>query len=1014
MLRKAFILLILLFIAEKNQSTPTIKSKPEWFSIKQGLSQGMVSSVIQDKEGFMWFATKDGLNRYDGYKVKVFRHTKDSLSLPENYISSLLEDDYGNFWVGTNSKGVYLFDKRSEKFFLFHACIPRIGEIKFSDNKLFIRELNNLFCYEIKGKINTTNSKSPLPKKLILNFTNEAKKQDPSIEKDYNFTLHIFPTSKFIICRQHELSEWSYQEKNARWVKKELPAKELKINEKNWFRHGFAQFAKLPDSLYILNDNEIQVYDIKHNKITDRIDLPDKSNVILLNYYNCISDSELYFRLNNSFVIFNIHTRKFQLLYVNPNALTDNQELFSPYFDKNGILWQGSNGWGVYKTDLRTEQFTILKSKFSWNSMMQECLPSTDRLPLHLIDDYYFPVKRLVKDSLQRYWYLKSKNGLQLYCYNLKNKKITRYYLINKKEQIGFGLFGGRHNQLWFFSTIWPKTKMICQINTESGKITNSYAIPINDDFTDDYFISQTYSDDSNRIWLATERGLICLNTNTKLFTIYNKGNNAALGYSMYSICADPINSSRILWMGTNGNGLIKYDLLTQQTRLFTTSEGLPNNVVYNVVPDHKNRLWLSTNKGLCCFSPENYKIKNFTEEDGLANDEFNRYEFLKLNNNKLLFGGMGGYTVFDPDEVMKSQPEVPIVFTGLRLSGKEIEWDEHSKLLSTPIQYADKLTLNPEQKNFTITYASLEYRKPLGKLYKYRLVGFEKEWSEPENKNEATFTNLSPGTYTLQVTGCNSDGIWNSKGTSLIVIVLPAWHQTWWFKLALLLATILMIYALYQYRLRQQLRVLQVRNRIASDLHDEIGSTLSNIAMYSEAAQHMEAGNQNIPMFIETIHNNSKEVLESMSDIVWAVNTKNDHLYHLLNRMRNFAIQLSEVKGFELKFTNNNKLPNVDLEINTRKNIYLIFKEAINNAAKYSQCKTIWVELELENQIFHLRVKDDGIGFNLQHLSSIDGGNGLFNLRKRASDIGGKLSITSDEGQGSVIDLKLKYHSFS
>lgn len=1017
-IQKAFMLLLMFFGMKNCIATPTIKSKGEWFSIKQGLSQGMVPSIIQDKEGFMWFATKDGLNRYDGYKVKVFRHNTDRFSLPENHITQILEDDYGNFWVGTLSKGVYLFDKHRERFYLYHAGAPRIYRLRFYKNILFIEQTDNLFCYEIKSKILLGSNPTLSHNKLLLDYNKQTSNNVSSTFWAVDYAISILPTSQFIISTRQSVNQWTYSTKFSSWSVNSIPLSELKLSSAAVNTCNFTQFPQHPDSLYILNNQELLLYNRKNRQIEFRLKLPANS-LVSARSLSCLSKSELFFMVDQKAYLFNIHTNSLKLLYNNVDSLHYDRLYFNPYIDNNGIIWHGTNGWGVYRTDTRKQQFSTLESKFSLPDMWKECLPDNESLPEILLKKFPFTFKQICKDNLNNYWLAKPEdrdlireryNSLHLFKYNLNTKKTITFQPMQFEHGIyAYSLYTDRKNQLWLFASSENNHKMVYQINTENGKQLSSYRIPIKDDYYDDYFVSQAYSDDANRLWLATVRGLICFNTGTKQFQLFGQNQKSVLGYTMFSICADPINPSRYLWLGTDGNGLIKFDLEKNKTEVFNTQQGLPNNVVYIVIPDSKNRLWLSTNKGLCCLNTITNAIRNFTEEDGLANDEFNRYEFLKLKNNQLLFGGMGGYTVFDPDEVMKTQAEVPIGFTGLRISGKEIEWNENSKLIEAPIPYAKRLTLNPNQLNFTISYASLEYRKSLEKFYKYRLIGYQNEWSIPENKNEVSFTNLAPDTYTLQVTGSNSDGIWNKKGASLIIEILPAWYQTWWFKTALMLVLFSSVYGLYRYRLKQQLRVFEVRNRIATDLHDEIGSSLSSIAMYSEAAQKMKPGNENIPSFIDIIHANTKEVLESMSDIVWAVNVQNDSLHPLLNRMRNFAVQLSEVKQFELFFTSNAGMPDVVLEINQRKNIYLIFKEAMNNAAKYSKCNAIQVEINLVQKYFILTVKDNGKGFDPSQFSSINGGNGLFNMRKRAHDIGGDLLIHSSINHGTSISLKLK-----
>jgi signal transduction histidine kinase len=205
----------------------------------------------------------------------------------------------------------------------------------------------------------------------------------------------------------------------------------------------------------------------------------------------------------------------------------------------------------------------------------------------------------------------------------------------------------------------------------------------------------------------------------------------------------------------------------------------------------------------------------------------------------------------------------------------------------------------------------------------------------------------------------------------------------------------------------------MSLRNRIASDLHDEIGSTLSSISLYSEAAKKMLNGNEQADKVLTKINSNTSQMMEAMSDIVWAINTRNDKLDNLVNRMRAFAVQVSEAKKFDLHLAENKDLPDMPLDMYERKNIYLIFKEAVNNAAKYSECKNVWIDFSNKSHLLEMKITDDGTGFTVADASRLSknkgGGNGLMNMKKRADDLKGELRIISEEGKGTEVILKMR-----
>ena len=374
------------------------------------------------------------------------------------------------------------------------------------------------------------------------------------------------------------------------------------------------------------------------------------------------------------------------------------------------------------------------------------------------------------------------------------------------------------------------------------------------------------------------------------------------------------------------------------------------------------------------------------------------------------MFHGVKGTTWFNPAEVLQQQYPVPINFISLSVNNKLLQWEKDSSVITGNITYSKQVTLTHDQNIFSISFSSMDFRNDKGKLYSWKLEGFDNGWTEPGYQHEVTYTNLNPGTYTFYVKGSNNDGVWNEKGNSIKIIIIPAWYQTWLFKIAVILLVAGGIYALYRYRLRQALKLQAIRNNIASDLHDEIGSTLSSISISSAVIKKMM--NTNTPEvdgLLSQISSNTHNMMEAMSDIVWAVNTKNDSFNNIVNRMRAFAIEILEPENVLLNMNVSKALDHVALDMQQRKNLYLLFKEAINNIAKYAACKNVWVDIDMKGGKITMKIKDDGNGF-----SSISkepgmslGGNGLDNMHKRANELKGKIKIDSAVGSGTLVYLE-------
>jgi len=302
--------------------------------------------------------------------------------------------------------------------------------------------------------------------------------------------------------------------------------------------------------------------------------------------------------------------------------------------------------------------------------------------------------------------------------------------------------------------------------------------------------------------------------------------------------------------------------------------------------------------------------------------------------------------------------------------------------------------------------FAAMDFTSVARNSFRYELENFDKDWVDAGNINSATYTNLDPGTYLFKVVGSNNDGVWNLKGASIQLTILPPWYMTWWFRIILALLVVASIYIIYRLRLNQALHLLKVRNSIASDLHDEIGSTLSSVYIYSEVAK-KSVGDSN-PEAQDMMKNISSEVagmIDALSDIVWTVNAKNDRFENIMNRMHGTSVELCEAQNYQLHFKMDESLNNLKMGMENRRNFYLIFKEAINNVVKYAHGNNVWITLRQDSrkEIIFI-IKDDGQGFDINARRD---GNGLVNIMKRTAELNGNIQIISAPGEGTEIQLQ-------
>ena len=319
-------------------------------------------------------------------------------------------------------------------------------------------------------------------------------------------------------------------------------------------------------------------------------------------------------------------------------------------------------------------------------------------------------------------------------------------------------------------------------------------------------------------------------------------------------------------------------------------------------------------------------------------------------------------------------------------------------------LDYTSVVKLRPSQNAFSVDFVALNYRKQDDNQYAYYLEGFEEDWNYIGSKHVAYYTNLNPGEYTLHMKAGDAFGNWNEDTLQMKIEVLPTFFQTVWFKIVISLFITGILYAFYRYRINQLLHLQQVRNRISADLHDELGSTLSGISIMGSLAKKGLSGQQATGTLVDRIMEDVRQISGSLDDIVWNISPKNDSLSSLIARMTRYASELFEAKQIVFKFDIPERLGDIKLSMEQRRNIYLIFKEAVNNLAKYSKCSNALVSIRLEKKSICLIVKDDGVGFDPKAPTDR---NGLRNLKDRAQNLKGWIDIQSEFGRGTSIILE-------
>ncbi|MEQ1552912.1 MAG: two-component regulator propeller domain-containing protein [Ferruginibacter sp.] len=993
----------------------------EPLGVKQGLSQGMINCIYQDKEGFMWICTKDGLNRYDGYNIFTFRNNpNDPYSLPDNYCIAMAEDENGNFWVGTNTKGLFYFNKQTERFYPV-AVINNskenlcVREISYANGKLFLKTWTDALLLDI-SEVKLSDDKNALSKAKIIFSYNQlqpSKHYKTGINLNFNLFWSWMPNNTAWVTFPDSIFYFKFSPDFSKWSVTSFAPSSLGIDANANGMVSFFWVQGNPANTIIAFNNKIIQYNENSQKITQQITLPNTNSSIFYKFF-LLNDSSIGSITDSLVYIYQLKSGK--IIVSKRNKSLTNGTIISFFTNANGIEWYGSAGFGITKIDPRKKLFKSFKGAYKANDLWRLPPVYMPTIAQQLRGPYGF--KQIALDKQGIYWaYLRNASSpiSFLLSNNTKTGTTSTHPGLPDNYTSQINIYNDPQDRLWIYYQDRFNKNNIARMDKKTGTMLKRYSIP-DDIETPEPFVSQFYLDQLGIMWLATINGLYSFNESSNEWRHWKNipSNNGSLSADgILTICPDPTLPNKYLWIGTEGAGFNRFEKSTGNCIRYDEKDGLPNNVAYCILSDSLNNIWISTNKGLSCFNPAQKTFKNFTDEDGLPGNEFNRHSAMYLQNGELLFGGVDGFVIFNPKEVLQKQSAAPLAFTSISVLNKPINWKTDSSNLKAPIGYAKTLTLKPGQDIFSISFATLEYRSNAKKMYKYKLEGFDKDWTNPSSKNEVTYTNLSPGSYTFYVMGANSDGIWNEKPISFKIIVLPYWYQTILFKMAVLLLLALALYAFYRYRLSQVLKLEKLRNRIARDLHDEIGSTLSSISIYAASAKKVVAGNQKADGILSKINAGTSEMMEAMSDIVWAVNTGSGRFDDLANRLRSFAVQVTEAKNIELWFTDNKDIPDIALNMEQRKNIYLICKEAISNAVKYSNCTLLAVQINKKQNWLLIHIQDNGKGFAANNPEAAIsensfGGNGIKNMKSRADEIGTYFEIISTAGKGTDVILEI------
>lgn len=770
-------------------------------TINEGLSQSFATDILQDKQGYIWIATQDGLNKYDGYKFIKYEHNqKIDFSLPNNYVHDLYLDQEGYIWIATE-RGLSRMNPKTERIEDFTP---------------------NHKNYSVTKIIPHKNGFLTLTKNGIIHFQTNTKETDPIILReniidiaiidDQIYFTHPKGLYKVVNREQQRIGSGEY----TKFV--QLKKDKYLINYNGsfvWFDHGktLSVFNTRLDSIYrdiqvncIYIDEEEKIDWlatqnhglIKINKKTNKIQayshdiysqkslsdnhvqkvFEDRSGVIWVATERGISNFDKYKQF-----ISNVSINE------NPNiGLTANSVWAFSECDNQDYLFIGTdNAVSRYNTEHETFEHCMLSSIKSNSN-------------LRVLSLYALNEQKVLVGLKTGFYVLNILDNSYRFeeCFDL-NGGIGGVYKILREDENTFWLFGVKGFGLYNI-----KTRHFLKKFLTDGK----------NKIIGEGLIRSAVKSGDNIYFAVGQRGILVrykVDFESEDFDLTVMHQFSSQVTSLELLDND-------LWLGTYGRGIIRYNIRTEKRTNYTTEEGLSNNVVYGILLDENKQIWASTNRGLVSIDPKTDKIRNFTIKDGLQSNEFNSGAYFKSKNNRLYFGGIDGYSNFRPDNIRANNRPPTTLITDIRLYGQKYHFQGEEKF-KLP-EYLDKIELDHESNNITIYFAATNYSDPKRNRFKYRLEGLDEEWTVVEGgENWAHYANLPAGDYKFVVMSANADGEWSIESREMVIIINPPFWDTWWFKTIAIVLSLFLVYVYFKRRIesirRQKVRLeLQVVER--------------------------------------------------------------------------------------------------------------------------------------------------------------------------------------------------------
>ena len=1019
------------------------------YTVADGLAHNDINKIVRDSRGFLWFCTADGLSRFDGY---TFTNYGTDQGLPHANVTDFLETRSGEYWIATYG-GLVRFNPRGapvnrvvydgevgELAPMFTVVVPQDQDQRARAITVLLEDRNGtIWCGTLKGlaKLDKIIDRLTL-RSFDIGIPNEYPEQRvvSDLLEDRDGSLWI-ATPSGLYRRWPDGGTGRYTKHDG------LPSEYLQGLLED---HEGRLWAATPlGGFFRLVTDATRAPPVVAERYTRREGLPSDWVFQLFE----TSDHRFWVATNKGLVEFfpngDEPGRHFRS-YTTRNGLSY-QEITALNEDQGGNLWMGTNTAGAMKLarngfvtydeqDALFQVGAIFGDRtgrvcFKGNVLGDERTSVFEGAKFDLLDsnppnlyrrfgcfdgkrfnwftlvalaNFGWVMEEVTLQARNGEWWVGSGEGLYRFPASdnfAQIKAASPLAVYSTREGLAasqiFRLFEDSRDNIWI-STTNPATNGLARWERASGSMRDLKDSPGLPALKDN--LARSFGEDrAGNVWIGFNNGLArYAHGSFKFFSV-------ADGLPPGSIMNIYLDHAGRLWLASARGGLIRIDDPGAERPSFinyTTARGLSSNDTEVITEDVDGHIYVGGGYGLDRLDPATGHVKHFTTAEGLAPGLF-RAAF-RDHNGVLWFGMTRGLSRFVPAPDAPTAPP-PVLISGLRVAGLP-------RLVSALGEREMALPdLSANDNQLQLDFVGLSSVSGDVLRYQYKLEGADADWSAPSEQRRVNYAHLAPGRYRFLARAANSDGTFSAVPASVTFTILPPVWQRWWFLMLVVIAVGVMVYAFYRYRMARLLEMANVRTRMATDLHDDIGSGLSRMAILSEVVK-QQMGNsaeQSVPLLTE-IADSARTLVDSMRDIVWSIDPRRDDLGNVVFRVRQFASDVLEPQEIKLDFQASPDLEKIKLNPEQRRHLFLIFKEAINNIARHAGCASVLLSINVSHGRLTVKIKDDGRGFAAAQSHSVNdqrlGGHGLENLKNRASQLGGQFAVDSSPGNGTCLLL--------